>query len=698
MVQQRDLVALALLLLAAMAASSRADIYRWDNGQVIPGTEQVTPGPGVILDHHELSYADLTNHDLTDSRFEYSNLTNAQLYQSTLTNANLGGAVVTGADFSRYWNGQRWLGTGLTSAQLESTASYQAKNLQGINLSDNDLTGWDLSGQNLTNAGLYQSTLTDANLSGALVTGGSFSYTTSRGFTQAQLASTASYQAKNLQGIGLGGNDLTAWDLSGQNLANASLYQSALTNANLSGAVVTGADFDDTTSRGFTEAQLRSTVSYQAKNLTGIRLLRNDLTGWDFSGQNLTNASLSMLALSSTLTQANLSGANLTNAQLFSSTLTQANLSGANLTSADLSYSTLTQANLSGAVVTGASFSYTTSRGFTAAQLYSTQSYQAKNLSGIRLWRNDLTGWDFSGHDLTEADFSASNLTNANLAGALVTGSRFGGTFSKEQLYSTASYKVKNLHGIQLGNPEDFHVADSSLDLTGWDFSGQDLTGASFAGSNLKDADLTDAIVAWLNFGDSIWNRDQLYSTASYKAKDLRGVLLVSAGLNGWDFSGQDLTNASLDQVELTGANLTGANLSNTDFANASELQSVVFDDTTIYNQWTRFPSEFNPQTKGLSFRASLPGDFDANDRLDQNDLTLLSTLSRNEWFPHYHSRGYLFPMLNQNDDIWLDEEDVASGSKMYARPGTATLISMASSTARTLSKSSRRASMKLGS
>ena len=62
-----------------------------------------------------------------------------------------------------------------------------------------------------------------------------FSYTTSRGFTQAQLASTASYQAKNLQGIGLWYNHLTGWDLSGQNLANANLCDSTLTNTNLRG-------------------------------------------------------------------------------------------------------------------------------------------------------------------------------------------------------------------------------------------------------------------------------------------------------------------------------------------------------------------------------------------------------------------------------------------------------------------------------
>ena len=75
------------------------------------------------------------------------------------------------------------------------------------------------------------------------MTGALFDDTTSRGFTQAQLASTASYQTKNLQGIGLGSNNLTGWDFSGQNLTNASLDSSTLTNANLTGAVVTGASF-----------------------------------------------------------------------------------------------------------------------------------------------------------------------------------------------------------------------------------------------------------------------------------------------------------------------------------------------------------------------------------------------------------------------------------------------------------------------
>ena len=39
--------------------TAHADIYRWDNGQLIPGTEGITPGSGVQLDHMELEYAGL---------------------------------------------------------------------------------------------------------------------------------------------------------------------------------------------------------------------------------------------------------------------------------------------------------------------------------------------------------------------------------------------------------------------------------------------------------------------------------------------------------------------------------------------------------------------------------------------------------------------------------------------------------------
>ena len=70
--------------------------------------------------------------------------------------------------------------------------------------------------------------------------------------------------------------------------------------------------------------------------------------------------------------------------------------------------STLTNANLAGRWSRGDASELlcgTTRSGFTREQLYSTASYQQRNLRGIGLSFNDLTGWDFSGQDLTGADF-----------------------------------------------------------------------------------------------------------------------------------------------------------------------------------------------------------------------------------------------------------------------------------------------------
>jgi hypothetical protein len=132
-----------------------ADIYRWDNGDVIPGTEGITPRPGIDLanwttDSRSLRYADfsggldlhgayLYSSSLDNARFTQANLSHAELFSSTLTNA-------------------------------------------------------DLSRCNLTNARVFSSTLANANLAGAIVTGAQFGGTTYRGFSKEQLYSTASYQ------------------------------------------------------------------------------------------------------------------------------------------------------------------------------------------------------------------------------------------------------------------------------------------------------------------------------------------------------------------------------------------------------------------------------------------------------------------------------------------------------------------------
>jgi uncharacterized protein YjbI with pentapeptide repeats len=273
----------------------RADIVRWDNGHVIPGTEGITPGPRVQLNNRQLEYASLSFIDLTGASFFGSNLTNASLDFSTATDANLAGATVIGANFS-YTTSR-----GFTKEQLYSTASYQQKNLRGIVLGCwatcglgipplDDLTGWDLSGQdlanasfgsvtltnanlaaaNLTNATLHGSTLSNTDLTGAIVTRAGFSRTTSRGFTKKQLYSTASYQQKNLNGINLAGNDLSGWDLSGQNLTDTRLYDSTLIDA-----ILTAADLRGTEGANLTGAIIRNAIRPDG-SVEGLELAGGD--------------------------------------------------------------------------------------------------------------------------------------------------------------------------------------------------------------------------------------------------------------------------------------------------------------------------------------------------------------------------------------------------------------------------------------
>ena len=101
--------------------------------------------------------------------------------------------------------------------------------------------------------------------------------------------------------------------------------------ADLTDVTVVGAWFGNTTSRGFTAAQLYSTASHQNHDLSGVYLGGNDLTGWNFAGQNLTNANFS----GSTLTGADLSQTSLTNASFFDDWFGSSTLAGADLTGAD---------------------------------------------------------------------------------------------------------------------------------------------------------------------------------------------------------------------------------------------------------------------------------------------------------------------------------------------------------------------------
>jgi len=298
-----------LILCFAFAPNAYSEIYRSDTGALIPGTEGITPGPGVQLDQRELELARLSRIDLSGASFDHSNLQLASFWESTLTGARFDEARLYGADF---------FGATMRDASFVG-ADLSYADLRG------DLTNADFSNANLTQATIQYRTLPDGTQAGTPLYGAKFDRAvidfaildraTDFGFAKEQLYSTSSYQDRNLRGIRLPRTDLRNWDFHGQdltgawfaypeffvggsdlrgaNFAGATLFNTSFPSSNLSGADFAGARVNSanlTSVSGFTAEQLYSTQSYQEGRLWFIGLGGNNLSGWNFRGQDLFSA------------------------------------------------------------------------------------------------------------------------------------------------------------------------------------------------------------------------------------------------------------------------------------------------------------------------------------------------------------------------------------------------------------------------
>ena len=91
-------------------------------------------------------------------------------------------------------------------------------------------------------------------------------------------------------------------------------------------------------------------------------------------------------------------------------------------------------------------------------------------------------------------------------------------------------------------------------------------------------------------------------------------------------------------------------------FYNADELSLAKFNAETEYNQWTVFPSDFDPVAAGLTQIIQPKGDFDDNGVLDHTDLDLLVQ----EWLCGGCGRyGYWPSKYDLDDDARGDQEDL---------------------------------------
>lgn len=216
-----------------------------------------------------------------------------------------------------------------------------------------------------------------------------------------------------------------------------------------------------------------------------------------------------------------------------------------------------------------------TNSNFASANL-TNASFIDATLSGANFTNANLNYVSFVDALLDDADFTNSIITNTNMGKVVVRG------FTKEQLYSTASYKNRDLTGIILANNN----------LKDWNFSGQNLSGTRFNLADLTGVDFTNSIItsAYIGYSDN-FTKEQLYSTASYKNKDLTGVQFDDLKMGGWNFAGQNLT----------GASFSGASLSNADFTDSIITGASLYFATDRGFKKEQFYSTLSYKNKDLT-------------------------------------------------------------------------------------------------
>jgi hypothetical protein len=142
----------------------------------------------------------------------------------------------------------------------------------------------------------------------------------------------------------------------------------------------------------------------------------------------------------------------------------------------------------------------------------------------------------------------------------------------------------------------------------------------SFTFLNLVKADLTQAMLAGINFASTDLSNAQL------KDACLVGANLADVNLTGADLTGASLTNANLTNAKLTGANLTGANLLgvNLDLVNLSNaclFQAMIAEaqkETAIANGAVFSLDKFEELKRLLSYQSQA-------DDTDKGEITQIA-------------------------------------------------------------------------
>lgn len=188
------------------------------------------------------------------------------------------------------------------------------------------------------------------------------------------------------------------------------------------------------------------------------------------------------------------------------------------------------------------------------------------------------------------------------------------------------NYDGQDVSGMDFGGKSLVNSSWSGSTAVGAYFTRANLSNANFTNANLTNASFLEAIIEGARFGsdNGTFTKYQLYTTASYKNKDLRNIQIINKALVEWDFTGQNLMNAVFDNIQTRKTNFTNADLRGAHFTYFGMGNTEIYKNT-IGSQGTFGTFEMNDVSDSFSIRKYIP--------VEENGEMISAVLNKNAGF-----------------------------------------------------------------